>query len=334
MDEIKFDVNYDIEENIKYVEIKNPYGFIYITTNLVNGKKYLGQKRFEGKWNQYLGSGALFKKAIKKYGRENFSKNIVCICYSEEELNNTEYELSVFFDVVESPNWYNLVFGGGTTSGWHPNEQTKQKISKKAKERLADPTNHPMYGRTGLSGENNPQFGISPKERMSPEKYEQWYEKHKKYWENSPIKDKHIWADRPHPNLGKSLSEETRKKISESRLGKYVGENAGFYGKHHTDETKAKMSKIRSSPSWWICRRIYCIEFSEFFWSAKAAFDKYKFDPSNIVKCCKGKRKSYKKHPVTGEKLHWLYEEDAIKQGYVTQEDLDNYLNNLKEKGD
>lgn len=45
-------------------------------------------------------------------------------------------------------------------------------------------------------------------------------------------------------------------------------------------------------------------------------------------------RSSAGKHPETGEKLHWLYAEDAIEQRYITQQDLDNYLTNLKNKGD
>ena len=53
------------------MEIENPYGFIYITTNMVNGKRYIGQKKFCDGWKTYLGSGKLLKEAIKKYGKEN-----------------------------------------------------------------------------------------------------------------------------------------------------------------------------------------------------------------------------------------------------------------------
>ena len=55
------------------------YGFIYITTNNINGKKYIGQKKYdkEGKWKTYLGSGIILNRAIKKYGAENFSKEII-----------------------------------------------------------------------------------------------------------------------------------------------------------------------------------------------------------------------------------------------------------------
>ena len=49
------------------------YGFIYITTNNLDGKKYIGQKSYSmPNWKRYLGSGIYLKRAIKKYGRENF----------------------------------------------------------------------------------------------------------------------------------------------------------------------------------------------------------------------------------------------------------------------
>lgn len=113
-------------------EIIEPYGFIYITTNLINGKRYLGQKKFDkyGDYKNYLGSGVAFEKAVKKYGRKNFKRDIITFCYSKEELNKAEYDLSVFLNVVESDDWYNLVLGGGATSGCHLTNETKEKISK------------------------------------------------------------------------------------------------------------------------------------------------------------------------------------------------------------
>lgn len=58
----------------KYVEIREPYGFIYITTNIVNGKRYLGQKTFDRKWKDYIGSGIAFKAAVKKIRKRKFYK--------------------------------------------------------------------------------------------------------------------------------------------------------------------------------------------------------------------------------------------------------------------
>ena len=48
---------------------------IYKTTNLVNGKTYVGQDSKNNK--KYLGSGKILKSAIKKYGRSSFKKEII-----------------------------------------------------------------------------------------------------------------------------------------------------------------------------------------------------------------------------------------------------------------
>ena len=124
------------------------YGFIYITTNLVNGKKYLGQRKYSKGWESYLGSGVAFKKALKKYGKENFKREIIVEAETAEELNQFEKELSIKYDVVNSDNWYNLCYGGGATTGYVFSEESKRKMSEKAKGRYSGEKN-PMYGRCG-----------------------------------------------------------------------------------------------------------------------------------------------------------------------------------------
>ena len=58
---------------------------IYKTTCLINGKIYVGQ---DSKNNpDYLGSGIYLNRAIKKHGKENFKKEVVCECSSQEDLN-------------------------------------------------------------------------------------------------------------------------------------------------------------------------------------------------------------------------------------------------------
>jgi group I intron endonuclease len=325
--------------------IQNPYGFIYITTNLVNGKRYLGQKEFsQNNWKTYLGSGIAFKKALEKYGEENFSRNIICICYSEEELNQIEYELSVLFDVVESNDWYNLVLGGGVSRGWHPSEETKRKISNATKIRLADPTNHPMYGKQGLIGENNPQYGISPKDRMDEETYRQWYEKHKLYWESPSTKGTHIWEDKIHPNLGKQMSDKLKAKLSTKAKERFINpENHPMYGRAQSDFCKERVGDTHRGYKNWNSQLIYAKELDRIFWGSKEAFDEFGFDPSGITKCCRHKRKSCGKHPDTKEPISWFYVYDIIQDDkpvikgaitlkYITKERVNNYLNTLQSK--
>ncbi|MGM7720512.1 GIY-YIG nuclease family protein [Metabacillus sp. Hm71] len=94
--------------------VKDPYGFIYITTNMKNGKKYIGQKKFDSgsRWKSYLGSGFHLMRAIEKYGKENFSREIIDYAYSEEELNAIEEAWIKKYNAVENNNFYNMVEGG------------------------------------------------------------------------------------------------------------------------------------------------------------------------------------------------------------------------------
>jgi hypothetical protein len=63
---------------------------IYKTTNLINNKIYVGQHSVIEKNDVYLGSGFLLKKAIKKYGKENFKKEILEYCDSKIEMSKKE----------------------------------------------------------------------------------------------------------------------------------------------------------------------------------------------------------------------------------------------------
>lgn len=91
-------------------KIKDPYGYIYIITNLINGKRYVGKNVFDmhSRWKSYMGSGIFLKQAIKKYGKENFKKDIIHICYSQEELEQTEIDFISFFDADSSSDYYNV----------------------------------------------------------------------------------------------------------------------------------------------------------------------------------------------------------------------------------
>ena len=141
--------------------IENPYGFIYITTNMVNGRKYLGKKKFddEDNWLTCLGSGTTLRRAIKKHGAESFSRNIVCFCNSLDELNKAEYDLSVYLNVVESDDWYNLQYGGaGGSDGRVVTESTRRKISESNTGKVhSEEFKEKM--REKFKGENNPMYG-------------------------------------------------------------------------------------------------------------------------------------------------------------------------------
>jgi len=95
------------------------YGYIYETTNLINGKKYIGQHRGEFDLT-YIGSGILIYKALKKYGKENFTVKILKIAKNKKELSYLEKNFIEINNAVKSKHYYNIHeggIGGDTFSG-------------------------------------------------------------------------------------------------------------------------------------------------------------------------------------------------------------------------
>jgi group I intron endonuclease len=225
--------------------INEPYGFIYITTNMVNGEKYLGQKSFDewNKWKTYLGSGKAFKNALKVYGKENFARNIICFCYSEEELNKAEYDLSMFLNVVEDRNWYNLEYGGNGCSGYHHTEETKKHLSE-----VLSGENHPWFGKHHTEESKNKMSeshkGIEPanKGKSATEETKQkirdtWLNRSHTFSDEVKQKMSESHRGEKNHNYGKSPSYEVRKKISENHAD-VSGKNNPMYGIQHSKETK------------------------------------------------------------------------------------------------
>ena len=90
---------------------------VYKTTNLINGKIYIGVHDNNGEgFDGYLGSGLLMLKAIKKHGRENFVRETLHSCEDIETAFLLESEL-VTEEFIERKNTYNLCTGGKGFSG-------------------------------------------------------------------------------------------------------------------------------------------------------------------------------------------------------------------------
>lgn len=118
-------------------------GYIYVTTNKVNGKIYVGMHRVQTDEidNKYFGSGKVLRKAIEKYGKENFTCDIIEWCDSDEELSTREIYWIKQLNAMDKNIGYNMNEGG--IGGW--------KIDVAGK-------NNPMYG-VHRYGEDNPNFG-------------------------------------------------------------------------------------------------------------------------------------------------------------------------------
>lgn len=97
------------------------------------------------------------------------------------------------------------------------------------------------------------------------------------------------------PMFGKHLSDDTKEKIRQSRLGQKP-----------STETRLKLSQSRIGDKNPRCTPVYCPELNEVFWGAKEAELKYGVNRTKISECINGKRQHAGVHPITKEKLSWV----------------------------
>lgn len=106
---------------------------VYITTNLLNGKQYVGShKVLNHKKDRYLGSGILISQSVKKYGKENFKREILEKCQTIKEARLLEkYYIEKYNSII--PNGYNISPNGGIMLFEGHTSESKIKISKSIK---------------------------------------------------------------------------------------------------------------------------------------------------------------------------------------------------------
>mgnify|MGYP001220285271 CR=1 FL=1 len=88
------------------------YYTIYKTTCQPTGKIYIGQHTTSKIDDRYIGSGKIIKNAIKKYGRHNFTKDILEVCDTLEIQNIREEYWIQLFDSRNPEIGYNIDTGG------------------------------------------------------------------------------------------------------------------------------------------------------------------------------------------------------------------------------
>lgn len=110
--------------------ITETYSYIYLITNQINNKQYIGQHTTKNLLDGYSGSGKLLKHAYKKYGMEHFIFEILEFIETKYELDLAEQKyISLFQTMI--PSGYNIQAGGTFTE---MNEITKNKLSQTNKQ--------------------------------------------------------------------------------------------------------------------------------------------------------------------------------------------------------
>ena len=240
--------------------------FIYLTTNLINNKKYIGY-HYGYENDNYLGSGTDILKAIKKYGKENFSRQILEFCPDKKTTFEQEKYWIAYYNAVEDNNFYNLTEGGELKSGWIEAQRWRERNPKKAKEH----------------------------DEQAIKNLRDWWKNHPDLFEKN--NKKLIQA-------GKKWKEENLEKVKEHM--KKVNQAKEKWQKEHPEEYQAEVQKWILSGSIANSQKVKCITTGEIFNSiseAARAYAKYGCKQANISKVLKGERKSCGKKD--GKKLFW-----------------------------
>ena len=189
---------------------------IYKTTNLVNNKFYIGQDSNNN--INYLGSGTLLIKAINKYGKENFRKEVIELCSSKKELDEREIFWIKTLNATNRNIAYNIREGGG---GGPLTDNTKALISQALTGRIFSKEHKENISKNhyDASGPANPMFG----KKHSKEIVEASRKRATGKKANKETKLKMSKANQGKLNSNAKLSEkdvlEIRRIYSENRLG-------------------------------------------------------------------------------------------------------------------
>lgn len=243
---------------------------VYKITNNVNGKVYIGQSiNIKERWNDHIKSlnrrdshSILLQRAWNKYKQENFSFEILELC-SEDELDDVEVKYIEFCDAIN--NGYNIEPGGNKNK--HLSEETKKKIGDANRGRHHSEDTRQKMSESRM-GENNGMYGRHHSE-----------ESKKRMSDAAKNRPGHRPSDEGLErirlaNLGKEVSKETRKKISEANKGN-IPHNKNL-------------------------RPVYCIELNKVFENSSSAEKELNIRSGNIIACCEYTRK-------TCGGYHWMY---------------------------
>jgi hypothetical protein len=212
--------------------------YVYKITNVINNKYYFGKHSTNDINDDYYGSGMAMMRAHKKYGIENFKKEIIKEFDTEEDA--LEYEASIVTEsVVADKNSYNLTVGG--KGSWfhcntkefrdkNPSKLLGRKLSEEHKKKIS-------LGGVGRKVSDEERENMSL--RVSGDKNGMYGKKHKQETiEKMRIK-----------STGKKLSDEAKQKISKAHKGKIVSDELREYfssiykGRKDSDETRRRKSE-------------------------------------------------------------------------------------------
>lgn len=182
---------------------------IYKITNTLNNKFYVGAHKTNKKDDAYFGSGVILERSVSKHGKENFKKEILFECSSEEEMWQKEADI-VDEEFIARDDTYNIKLGGCGGFDFVNNKKLNTKGN----------------GRNGGVQDEKELMSMRNtfKEMLRDEKYkEEFNQKVSNGLKKFYLVNKGSFTNKKH-------SLETREKMRAAKAGKYIGNNNPQFG--------------------------------------------------------------------------------------------------------
>ena len=203
---------------------------VYRTTNLLNGKTYIGSHETTKPDDYYIGSGSKLRLAIKKYGKENFKKEVLHIFDNGKDMILKEMEIIKEEMNSRGKQCYNMKADLEGYSEFR--DETRDKLKKAAAVRFAQPGVREKIRETSLKQFSDPEMikkiSVAAKKKFEdpamrekysrgqkkrfqdPEQRELARESSNKYWSDESNRKKHS-----EKQLIRMNDPKVRKKVSE-----------------------------------------------------------------------------------------------------------------------
>jgi hypothetical protein len=199
------------------------YHLVYLTTNLINSKIYIGVHSTHHLDDGYLGSGIKLRMAINKYGKSNFKREIIYFCLDRVDANEWETKI-VTSSFIRRKDTYNVTVGGvgiakGTTHtslNFNKVKRTRVPHSEEAKQNMSIAAKNRRYSKEARQKMSDNRKNMSEEHRKNLSK----------------------------PKT-KCISEESRKRYSDSFKLRFLNESE-----------EQKLKRIEGVKQGWIKRRL------------------------------------------------------------------------------
>lgn len=236
---------------------KERFGYVYLSTCLVDNMLYVGKHARSYFDTNYYGTGINQRKWLAKYGKENFKIEILQWCYSDKELSDAEeYWEAYYRKIYGDVRMLNIATGGisGDKFIHNPNHKKyREKLRDAIYRQNRNGENHPFYGKHHTD-EAKAKIAIAQEGKTMSNEAKRKISESKMGHEVDEDTRKKI-SD---TLSGRKLDEQHRKNITNGLIKSYKenptrieklkqlkGEKNPFYGKHHNDKSKKKLSNSR-----------------------------------------------------------------------------------------